>query len=133
MATPIQEEIARQLHLTKPDRLVPKRDVGMQEVGTHALRILIFGERTAVVTYDEGMDEYNVTVKQTDGTHTYNGVGPDTMTELVWGEGVKDFEAACGPMVVVTDWFTADGEPGPPTVIPDDTREALRRILDGDA
>lgn len=110
--SPIQNEIARQLHFTKPDPLAPGKDVGMATMNDpNSLRIVFPAQdRSVVVTYDEGADHYNVEVGKLDGTECeeFRGIYCDQMTGLVWGDGAKDFETELGPMVQV--FFPEDGE-----------------------
>jgi hypothetical protein len=79
--TPIQNEIARQIHVQKPAHLVPGRDVGMLLIppldGREAIAVHVLTDDTkAIVCYDAGRDTYVVSRQKFD---EYEG-GFDLMT-----------------------------------------------------
>lgn len=99
------EEIARQLHLQKPDHLVPGRDVGMTVVDETALELALLDAGTitqrAVVRYQPGPDHYQVSFTGPQRTSEHDRVYCDDLGPLIFGAEAKPLP---GPLVVVGDW-----------------------------
>lgn len=101
----VAQNIAGQLHHTKPDGLTPRKDVGM-EVITDGVRVHIFPWGTvADIVYLDGPDLYSVKVTDEFGTSEYDRVDCITMTELVWGDEAKPYTDP----VIVIETYNEDG------------------------
>lgn len=99
-----QTEIARQIHITKPDAYVPGVDVAMRpDNDPNTIEVLVLKTGlSAVIRYDAGPDTYTVTTTEDGITRDLTGVYCDQLGELVFGaENAKPFSE---PMVeVITD------------------------------
>lgn len=114
----VANNIAEQLHHTKPDHLEPKIDVGMTQMPDDAgvvVSILArprpghdldgYGRRVEIV-YDEGRDIYDLWIReQKPGERKtvrhLEGMFADQLGELVWGEEAKPYEM---PMFELLEW-----------------------------
>src|SRR3954469_9285635 len=96
--TPIQNEIARQLHHQKPAHLVPGKHIGFvavtDEDGHEGIGVLVNTDGTkALVLYDEGRDTYIVSVKRfnDDKARAYDDVYCDQLGAMVYGSDAEPF------------------------------------------
>jgi hypothetical protein len=103
--TPIQIEIARQIHNAKPDALVPGEDVGMHPEGDTSILVRIVVERVVVrrvtVTYDAGPDTYTVRIEHRRGVDELAGIYCDQLGELIFGDDAKAWDEPFATIVML--------------------------------
>jgi hypothetical protein len=106
--TPIQMEIARQIHNAKPDGLVPGRDVGFEPLGEDSLIVRLAVEirpglrvtsLRVVVTYDHGRDDYDVRLETDSESKDLDRVYCDQLGELIFGEDAKPWDEPMGAII----------------------------------
>lgn len=108
--TPIQNEIARQIHVQKPAHLVPGRDVAMLLVdpieGREGVAVHVIPDDTkAIVYYDAGRDTYLMSRQKFNETEpqSIGDVYVDQLGELIFG---SDATAFTEPLVEI--WTEGD-------------------------
>jgi hypothetical protein len=105
--TPIQIEIARQIHNAKPDALVPGKDIGMDPLGETAIVVQIVVERVVTrritVTYDEGPDTYTVRIEHRAGVDELAGIYCDQLGELVFEGDAKPWDEPFATIVLLDE------------------------------
>jgi hypothetical protein len=108
--TPIQNEIARQIHVQKPAHLVPGRDVGMLLIppldGREAIAVHVLTDDTkAIVCYDAGRDTYVVSRQKFDESEPrkFDDIYVDQLGEMIFGSDATEFT---GPFVEI--WTEGD-------------------------
>lgn len=105
----MQHTIAHQLDHMLPEGWIPGIDVGFEPSTTdpNTLTVKRRDGHVAEVTYDEGMDLYNVFVKRPgkDDVESHEGIFCDQLGEIVYGEQASTWTLPMGAVVT----FNEDG------------------------
>jgi hypothetical protein len=96
--TPIQMEIARQIHNAKPDGLVPGRDVGFEPLGEDSLIVRLAVEIRPGLRVTS-LRDYDVRLETDSESKDLDRVYCDQLGELIFGGDAKPWDEPMGAII----------------------------------